>query len=366
VRSLAWRLLLVGWPGTRVFKTGLATALAWLAGNSFGDPAPMFAVFGALNGMQPTVAASARSIVGGLLGIVLGTLLAATSEGLVHAPQAVLVGVLVALGLVASVRLHVYELLGTEVAVSGVVVYALSGGSLLWGAGRLAETALGGCIALLVNALILPPDYRSGARAATSVLAEALTEQLQTAMRDAMAPSDEAVARAHASRAQATAQQADTLIAQTARAAEALRFSPWLRYRPYRRISTDEVERYTSGVEALASGLAHARTATRAAWHASRRTARRLPPSGDWQGLCSDLGAAIDRFQRYVLDGNGPAFEAADVALRFAMRKHAEVVAAAREQSRAWDIDRAAVLAEVEHVLDDLRRALRERAPATP
>jgi hypothetical protein len=44
----------------------------------------------------------------------------------------------------------------------------------------------------------------------------------------------------------------------------------------------------------------------------------------------------------------------------------AEVVAAAREQSRAWDIDRAAVLAEVEHVLDDLRRALRERAPATP
>src|SRR5919199_1227692 len=131
VRSLAWRLLLVGWPGTRVFKTALATALAWLAGNAFGDPAPMFAVFGALNGMQPTVAASARSILGGLLGIVLGTLLAATSEGLVHAPQAVLGGVLVGLGLVARVRLHVYELLGTEVAVSGVVVYALSGGSLL-------------------------------------------------------------------------------------------------------------------------------------------------------------------------------------------------------------------------------------------
>ena len=90
VRAFARRLLLVGWPGTRIVKTGIATAIAWLAGNAFGDAAPLFAVFGALNGMQPTVAGSLRATGGALVGIVLGTLLAAASESLVSAPRPVM------------------------------------------------------------------------------------------------------------------------------------------------------------------------------------------------------------------------------------------------------------------------------------
>jgi hypothetical protein len=43
-------------------KTGIAAAVAWLAGNLIGDAAPLFAVFVAVNGMQPTLAASVRAI----------------------------------------------------------------------------------------------------------------------------------------------------------------------------------------------------------------------------------------------------------------------------------------------------------------
>ena len=63
-----------------------------------------------------------------------------------------------------------------------------------------------------------------------------------------------------------------------------------------------------------------------------------------------------------MLDGSQAAREAADEALNFALRKHAEVVAMGRLRAQPLDIDRAAVLAESEHVLDDLRGALVERA----
>jgi uncharacterized membrane protein YgaE (UPF0421/DUF939 family) len=365
VRAFARRLLLVGWPGTRVVKTGIATASAWLAGNAIGDAAPMFAVFGALNGMQPTVARSLRATGGALVGIVLGTLLAAGSESLVSAPRPVIVGLLVVVGLVVSVRLHAYALLGTEVAVTGLLVYALSQGNIGWGAGRFAETAIGGGIAIVLNAFIMPPDYRADARHATSVLADALIEQIQTTLRDAMLARPDDEAADHLESARTAAAQADALIAQTARAAEAMRFSPVLRYRPYRRVTPDEIDRYMLGVDALAAGLTHTRAASRAAFHATRRRRRFPPPPADWPGLCAVIRSAIEAFEQYVLDGSQTALEAADEALQRALRKHAEVVAVGRLGAEPLDIDRAAVLAETEHVLDDLRRALVERSPKT-
>lgn len=351
----------MGWPGTRVVKTGIATAMAWLAGNAIGDAAPLFAVFGALNGMQPTVAGSLRATSGALVGIVLGTLLAAASESLVSAPRPVIVALLIVVGLVVSVRLHAYALLGTEVSVTGLLVYALSQGNLGWGAGRFAETAIGGGIAILLNAFVMPPDYRAEARHATSVLADALIEQFQTAIRDAMLVSADQEALDHLESAHTAALQADALIAQTARAAEAMRFSPVLRYRPYRRVTQDEIDRYMAGVDALAGGLTHTRAASRGALQASRRP-RRLPPLADWQGLCALVKSGIEGFEQYVLDGTPTALDAADEALQLALRKHAEVVAAGRLRSEPLDIDRAAVLAQTEHVLDDLRRTLVERS----
>src|SRR5712692_3374228 len=96
-------------------ESAVASRLAWWAGTRLGDPAPMFAAFTALNGMQPTVAASLRNTSGALLGIVLGSGLAVASETLVDAPRSIRVALLVALGLPTALRLHAYALLGTEV-----------------------------------------------------------------------------------------------------------------------------------------------------------------------------------------------------------------------------------------------------------
>jgi hypothetical protein len=323
----------------------------------------MFAVFGALNGMQPTVAASLRSTSGALLGIVLGTVLAVVSEQFVDAPRSVMVGVLVALGLLTALRLHAYALLGTEVAVTGLLVFALSQGSVLWAVGRFGETALGGGIAILINVLVMPPDYRQDARQATRVLARELTLHLHTALEDTLRPPSREVAQAHVLAVRASSRRADELVGQTARAEEALRFSPLLRYNPLRQSTPAEIERYTSGITALAAGLGHARTACRAAWHATRRSVHLDAPAGDWQGLLADIEPAIERFEHYLLDGGSAAFDAAEVAVRFALAKHAEVVSATQAAPQPWDLDRSSVLAQIEQVLDDVRRVLREQPP---
>jgi hypothetical protein len=89
------------------------------------------------------------------------------------------------------------------------------------------------------------------------------------------------------------------------------------------------------------------------------------PPPADWQGLCDVVGSGIGGFEQYVLEGSPTALRAAEEALQRALRKHAEVVATGRLRAEPLDIDRAAVLAETEHVLDDLRRALAERSAKT-
>ena len=94
-------------------------------------------------------------------------------------------------------------------------------------------------------------------------------------------------------------------------------------------------------------------------WHATRRPTRIRERSGDWQGLLADVEPALARFEHYVLDGEGSALVAADVALRYAMAKHSEVVSANATSGEPWGMDEASVLAETERVLDDLRGALR-------
>ena len=75
---------------------------------------------------------------------------------------------------------------------------------------------------------------------------------------------------------------------------------------------------------------------------------------------CSPYEPAIARFEQYVLDGSSASSEAADIALRDALAKHAEVVSSTRAATQPWDMDRSSVLAEIEQILDDLRRALRD------
>lgn len=353
VARLTRDLVRAGWPGTRVLKSALASGLAWYVAARLGDPAPMFAVFGALNGVQPTVAASVRLTGGALVGIIIGSALAALSETFVDAPRALVVAVLVGLGLLTTLRLRAYSLLGIEVVVTALLVFALSGGSLAWAAGRFGETALGGGIAILINALVLPPDYRVEARQAVEVLVAELSARVQTIIADVARPPTADEARLHLVAARAASQLAADLVVQTERAREALRFSPLMRYSPIRRGSAADITRYIAGVETLAYALAHVRSATRAAGRAHAAPAA-LP--GDWDALLVEVERAVAAYGQFILDGTPTTRVQAETALTCALDRHAEIARAFA--GGALNLNRAAVVAETEHILSDLKDGL--------
>ena len=104
---------------------------------------------------------------------------------------------------------------------------------------------------------------------------------------------------------------AEELVVQTSRAGEALRFSPLLRYSPFRRTARTDIERFTRGVGALAAGLAHTRVAARAAWHASGRLqvsldAAPVGSTGDWPGLLEHMELALTQFAGATFCATGP------------------------------------------------------------
>lgn len=347
------------WPGARVVKTTLAIGFAWWAGQLLGESQPIFAALGALYAVQPTVAASLRKSVGQLLGIVIGTLLALVASVFVPASSGVAMAVGAFLALAATVRSEAGALLGTEVTVTTLFVLALGQGQPYWGVHRLWEVAVGGGVAIAVNVLILPPTYRRETCEAVHLLARRLVEHSRVAVADLLSQPSEAEVRTHLLAVRDAVRQADELVAQSSKAREALRFSPLLRYSPLHRGTAERIGRLADGVEILAAALVHARTALRAAWQASRRPTQPHVAPLDWQITLVALIQAVDGFEAYLLRGTPDSLRAARANLGHALSVHGELLASvAALPSDAWDVDRAAALSELEHILDDLATAL--------
>jgi uncharacterized membrane protein YgaE (UPF0421/DUF939 family)/RimJ/RimL family protein N-acetyltransferase len=347
------------WPGARVAKTALAIALAWWAGQAIGEPRPIFAALGALHAVQPTVAASLRKTGGQLLGIIIGTLLALATSLSLPALSPVAIGLAALLALAATVRPGVSALLGTEVAVTALFVLALGQGQPYWGLVRLWEVAVGGGVAIAINAFVLPPTYLDEAREAVHRLTRQLVEHTRLAVADLLTGPPEGQVRTHLLAARDAVGQAEQLAAQTTQAREAIRCSPLHRYGLLGRGTVEELERLAYGVETLAAAVVHARTALRAAWQASRRPARPQVVSLDWHVTLDALVQAIARFEAYLVWGTPDALQAARDALQHATAQHGDFLAkAAALPADAWDVDRAAALSELEHILDDLAVAL--------
>jgi uncharacterized membrane protein YgaE (UPF0421/DUF939 family)/GNAT superfamily N-acetyltransferase len=347
------------WPGARVAKTALAIAVAWWIGQMLGEPRPVFAAIAALYALQPTVAASLRKTAGQLLGMLLGTVLAFVSSVSFPTLSPVAVGLAAFVALVVTVRPGASALLGAEVAVTTLLAVALGQGQPYWGLVRLWEAALGGGVAIAVNVLVLPPTYLDEAREAVHRLTRQLVEHTRVAVADLLTAPPEGQVRAHLLAARDAVGQAEQLAAQTTQAREAIRCSPLHRYGLLGRGTVEELERLAYGVETLAAALVHARTAIRAAWQASRRPARPQVVSLDWHVTLDALVQAIARFEAYLVWGTPDALQAARDALEHATSQHSDFLAkVAPLPADVWDVDRAATLSELEHILDDLAVAL--------
>jgi len=354
-------------PGARMVKSGVAVALVWAVGQALGQERPMFAVFAALGAIQPTVRASTIHLGGMLAGVLVGSILALAMASAFGAPQAATLGVAVVIALALGSRLApLPSSLGSEVLGTTILTVVFANGQSGWIAERLCEIAGGGAIALMVNALVLPPDYLADVKRAVQQLADELAQGMRQAIDDLVhQPSPDDV-RAHLVAARAGRKNADVLVAATSKALEALRFSPILRINPLRRGHAARVERCAAAVHTLAGALDHVRTAQRAAWQATRRPAQDEVERAVWLPLGDALVQAIRAFEAHATAGDTASRERAVGALRHAVDVHTQALARhAAMPSTVWAVDRSAILSEIEHVLEDLAEPLKVDLPNT-
>ena len=217
----AWRVRFVSsvqttarQPLLQVLKTSIAAIVAWLlCGVLLGQPLPIFAAIAALLVVQPSVNQSLAKGVERSIGVIGGVVLAyVVGFYLGHSSWIVLAVIVLALLLAWAFKLGPGS--ANQLPISAMLVLAIGAQSPEYAVDRILETIIGAIVALVVNALIVPPVLLRPAHlavgrllrdvaAALEGLADALTAPTSSASVDAL------LVRARGLRAlQATAQAA--------------------------------------------------------------------------------------------------------------------------------------------------------------
>ncbi len=362
-----WARLTFAVPGARVVKSGVVVALVWAIAQALGQQRPMFAVFAALGAIQPTVRSSVLHLGGVLAGVIMGSLLALAMTSAFGAPEAATMALAVVMALVIGYRLAPSKtMVGGEVLGSTVLTVAFANGQPSWIAERLVEVASGGLLGVLVNAIVLPPDYLSEVRRAVHTLADELANGFQHVIVDLVERPPREVVRGHLTQASVGKVRADELLETTDKALEALHFSPMLRYSPFRRGRRERVKRYGAAVHTLATALEHMRTAQRAAWQARRRPALDDIDGIQWLPLGQALSEAIRSYEAHASSGDEETLSRARATMSLAFEVHARAMARhSLSEGGAASMDRSAILAEIEHALEALSEPLKVESPHT-
>ncbi|MHB1953163.1 MAG: FUSC family protein [Sulfobacillus sp.] len=178
-----WRLLtawrFIRWTTTlQVIKTGLASGLAWaLAHSLLNSQRPYFAPLAAILSLQVTVKESVFRGLQRVVGVVAGILVALVAVHFLGI-SAWSIGLLVLLAMGIATRLQ----LGTQgipqVAISALLVMTIGASVPGYALARVLDTILGAMVAIVVNALVIPPDFTDAAEQALTSLADSVSAVL--------------------------------------------------------------------------------------------------------------------------------------------------------------------------------------------
>jgi uncharacterized membrane protein YgaE (UPF0421/DUF939 family) len=342
---------------THVVKTALAAGISWqLALWLLGTGKPYLAPLAAILSGQATVAGSISRAGQRVLGVV-GGLAVSLAAAHVLGLTAWSVAALVLIGMAMATALGFGSNAVAQVAVSGLLVLSL-GAAPQYAARRLLDTMLGAGVAVVVNALVIPPDPTPAAEAETRRLVAdiaALLAQLADGVEGGRRPRPALAAARRLSR-RVEALRGDLLLAR-----QNVLYSPLLRRR-----------RRTLGTLSRAVALL-GRLAVEA-----RGLVRTLAPTGseappalpELAGLLRDMALLVRRAGD-LLTADTPAarraFRAAAAAARAGQRRALGTGSrpGAWVPPRHWR-DAGSVLADLHKMTQDLERAVGSRLDADP
>lgn len=227
--KLPWDTL-EGWGvSLQVVKTAVAAGLAWaLASWLLGVARPYFAPLAAILSVQATVAESISRGVQRILGVIGGILLAIVFTHLLglHAWS---LAVLVFIAMAAGTRLHLGAQGIPQVAISALMVLAVGSQVRGYAWYRALDTALGAAVAILVSALLWPPDFTPDAIDALRLLAMGLSTIMDEMQQDLAGGLDPDEANRHLKKARAVDAGLHRARRAIRRAQTSLRWNPWHR-----------------------------------------------------------------------------------------------------------------------------------------
>lgn len=151
-------------PLLQVAKSAVATIAAWLlAGWIVPGQLPVFAAIAALLVVQPSVNQSLSKAMERSIGVIVGVVIALLLGLLLGSPSWIVLLAIVVSLLVAWI-FRASPGTGNQVAISAMLVLALSPEGPGYAVARIGETLIGVAVGIIVNALVVPPVLVAPAR----------------------------------------------------------------------------------------------------------------------------------------------------------------------------------------------------------
>jgi uncharacterized membrane protein YgaE (UPF0421/DUF939 family) len=298
--------------GRSLLQTAAAATLAYLAATEvIGHERPFFAPVAAIITLGITVGQRGRRAVEIALGVALGIAIA-DALVLVTGPGAGALAVVVLLAMGVAVFLGSGQIFATQAAVSAVLVAVLQPPDGGLSAERFVDALVGGGIALLVNALVLPSDPLKMVRRAAEPVLDELALTLES-----IAQAVESGEQDQAERALLRARELDQLEAQLQEAVSVSRETA--RFAPARRRDRGHVDLYADAAAQIDLAIRNIRVLARGALRGAR-LGDNLPPAV--ATAIRDLAEAVSRLRDALADPDRaqavrePAVRAAATATR--------------------------------------------------
>ena len=268
-----------------------ATAAYLIATEVAGHSQAFFAPVSAIITLGITVGQRGRRAVELALGVAVGI---GVADGLVLllGPGAVPLAVVVLLAMSAAVFLGSGQILATQAAVSAVLVATLQPASQSFSGARFIDALIGGGIALLTNALLLPADPVKMVRRA----AEPVLDELAATLRE-VADAIDAREQEAAENVLLRARELDRLEAELEDAVAVSRETA--RYAPTRRRSRGTVDFYADASAQIDLAIRNVRVLARGVVRAAR-LGENLPP--EIADAVRDLAAAVLALREALAD----------------------------------------------------------------
>lgn len=165
-------------PWLQVAKTFIAIALSWVVSMfALQVDMPIFAAIAALLIVAPNLNQTASKGIERTLGVIAGVIIATVFGGIFgHNAIAAIAAIAVALLIGWAGRLSLGML--NQMAISGMIVIVMGGGSVEFALDRIIETIIGAIIGFLVNMLIVAPVHVEPARQRVADLGAELAASL--------------------------------------------------------------------------------------------------------------------------------------------------------------------------------------------